>query len=169
MTCAHIALGANLGDRLSSLSSALVRIGEIAQTDVTAVSRVYESEPWPDVSAPAYANCVAVLETTLAADTLLEALHEIEEALGRERSVPNAPRTIDIDIILFGDETWDTPVLQIPHPRFLEREFVMVPLLEVDPRAELPDGSRVESTSVKVGRIMRELGAVPGFEDITPL
>ncbi|MDY0087069.1 MAG: 2-amino-4-hydroxy-6-hydroxymethyldihydropteridine diphosphokinase [Coriobacteriia bacterium] len=167
MTRAHIALGANLGDRLTSMASALSRIGELDETVVLAVSRVYESEAWPDADASVFANAVAVVETGLAADALLEALHEIEEALGRERGTPNAPRSIDLDIILFGSEEWDTPALQIPHPRFQEREFVTRPLLEVDARATLPDGSPAAPAAVLVGRIVKELGALPGFEHMT--
>lgn len=167
MTRAYVALGGNVGDRLAALASALKLIDDLDDTAVLGVSRVYESEAWPDAGDPAFANAIAVIETGLEADVLLGLLQGIEDALGRERGVRNAPRTIDLDIILFGDEEWDAPALTIPHPRFLEREFVVGPLLEVDPDATLPDGSPVAGVRVSAGRITGVLGLVPGFEDIT--
>jgi 2-amino-4-hydroxy-6-hydroxymethyldihydropteridine diphosphokinase len=167
MTRAYIGLGSNLGDRLETLASALSAVDALEDTAVLAVSQVYESEAWPDASAPPFANAVAVVETSLEADVLLRLMGEIEAGLGRETGSRNAPRTVDLDIVLFGDEEWDGPEVVIPHPRFQEREFVVRPLLEVDPLVIMPDGSPVSDHKVAVGRITGTLGMLPGFEDVT--
>jgi 2-amino-4-hydroxy-6-hydroxymethyldihydropteridine diphosphokinase len=160
-------MGSNLGERIHTLAAALHAIDELPETAVTAVSRVYESEAWPDPAHPPYANAVAVVETALEADVLLRLMTEIEADIGRTDTERNAPRVIDLDIVLFGDEEWDKPDLVIPHPRFAEREFVVRPLLEVDPLVSMPDGSPVGADRVAVGRITRALGTLPGFEDVT--
>ncbi|TDB38292.1 MAG: 2-amino-4-hydroxy-6-hydroxymethyldihydropteridine diphosphokinase [Actinobacteria bacterium] len=166
-TLVYIALGSNLGDRAGNLAAALSAIGGLPDTEGLAVSRVYESEPWGGVEQPGYANAVAVVSTELSADQLLSALQEVEESLGRVRAERFGPRTIDLDILLFGDEEWVRPDLTIPHPRMLEREFVVVPLLEVDPDAKMPDGSSVGRQHATLGRITGVLGAVPGFSRVT--
>ena len=167
MTRAYIGLGANLGDRLETMAGALKAIDDLEDTAVVAVSEVYESEAWPDASAPPYANAVAVLETGLEADVLLRLMQEIERALGRTPGSENAPRVIDLDLVLFGDEEWTGPDVVIPHPRFEEREFVVRPLLEADPLVSMPDGSPIRVDKVRVGRITGALGLLPGFEDVT--
>ncbi|PKQ21031.1 MAG: 2-amino-4-hydroxy-6-hydroxymethyldihydropteridine diphosphokinase [Actinobacteria bacterium HGW-Actinobacteria-6] len=166
-TLAYIGLGSNLGDRPENLAEALRAIGEIPATEGLAVSRVYESEPWGGVEQPVYANAVAVVATELQADQLLEALQGIEDSLGRVREERYGPRTIDLDLLLFGDEEWVRPDLTIPHPRMLERAFVVVPLLEVDPRVTMPDGSAISAVRAMLGRITGVLGAVPGFTRAT--
>ncbi|MBE0416678.1 MAG: 2-amino-4-hydroxy-6-hydroxymethyldihydropteridine diphosphokinase [Coriobacteriia bacterium] len=167
MTRAYIGLGANLGERIHTLADALCAIDALPETTVAAVSRVYESESWPDPTSPAYANAVAVVETALEADVLLRLMKEIETDLGRTPGPRNAPRVVDLDIVLFGDEEWEGTELVIPHPRFAEREFVVRPLLEVDPLVTLPDGSPVCDDRVSVGRITGALGTLPGFADLT--
>ncbi|MFU8890849.1 MAG: 2-amino-4-hydroxy-6-hydroxymethyldihydropteridine diphosphokinase [Anaerosomatales bacterium] len=167
MTRAYIGMGSNLGERMHTLAAALHAIDDLPETAVVAVSRVYESEAWPDPASPPYANAVAVVETALEADVLLRLMKEIEATLGRTDAERNAPRVIDLDIVLFGDEEWARPDLVIPHPRFPEREFVVRPLLEVDPLVTMPDGSPVDADQVRVGRITRDLGTLPGFEDVT--
>lgn len=166
-TLAYIGLGSNLGDRSGNLGAALRAIGEIPASEGLAVSRVYESEPWGGVEQPPYANAVAVVATELQADQLLSALQDIEDSLGRVRAERFGPRVIDLDLLLFGDEEWVRPDLTIPHPRMLEREFVVVPLLEVDPEATMPDGSPVPRAGATLGRITGVLGAVPGFSRAT--
>lgn len=166
-TLAYIGLGSNLGDRSGNLAAALSAIGELPDTEGLAVSRVYESEPWGGVEQPVYANAVAVISTEMRADQLLASLQEIEESLGRVRTELNGPRTIDLDILLFGDEEWVRPDLTIPHPRMLERAFVVVPLLEVDPNVVMPDGSPLQRERATLGRITGVLGAVPGFSRVT--
>lgn len=167
MVRAHIGLGSNLGERLNVMGAALVRIDELVDTTVIAVSRVYESEPWPDPDHPPFANAVAVIETGLAPDVLLGMLKEIERECGRTSGLANAPRALDLDILLMEDEEWVSAELTIPHPRMLERDFVIAPLLEVDPFAALPDGTPVGADEVRHGRVTGVLGVVPGFEAVT--
>lgn len=167
MTRVYIGLGSNLGDRLANLTAALERLDALDNVEVHAVSHVYESEPWGVSDQPHFANAVAALDTRMEASDLLGESKRIEEALGREEGERNGPRVIDIDLLLAGDEEWETPELTVPHPRMLEREFVVIPLLDVDPQVRMPDGSRVTTDSATRGRVVRLLGPVPGFEDRT--
>lgn len=166
---AFLALGSNLGDRLGSLRSALDAIEAVDTTNVLAVSNVVESEPWGVTDQPPFANAVARVVTSVRADTLLAALQEIEDSLGRVRAGRYGPRAIDIDIVLYGDEEWDTPALTIPHPRAAERDFVVTPLLEIAPDVTWPDGSPVMRERAVHGRVTRVIGPVPGYEDLTPI
>lgn len=167
MARAHIGLGANIGERLDTIAAALADIDALPETAVIAVSRAYESEAWPDPDHPPFANAVAVIDTGLQPDVLLRALQEIEGAHGREPAAENAPRSIDLDILLVGDEEWNSETLTIPHRRMLEREFVIAPLLEVDPLATLPDGTPIEADKVRYGRVLGVLGTIPGYESVT--
>jgi 2-amino-4-hydroxy-6-hydroxymethyldihydropteridine diphosphokinase len=137
---AVIGLGANLGDREDTLRQALRLLGERDAIQVTAVSSAYESAPWGPVEQPPFLNAAAALETSLGPRELLAVLLTVEAELGRVRDVRWGPRTCDLDLLLYGDETIDTPDLQVPHPRIDERRFVLDPLLELDPAARLPDG-----------------------------
>jgi 2-amino-4-hydroxy-6-hydroxymethyldihydropteridine diphosphokinase len=105
---------------------------------VIARSSLYRSAPIGYADQPAFLNCIAKLETALPAQSLLAQLQQIERGLGRVRSFPNAPRTIDLDLLLYGTGGLDTPNLTLPHPRMHERAFVLVPLLELDPGATIP-------------------------------
>jgi 2-amino-4-hydroxy-6-hydroxymethyldihydropteridine diphosphokinase len=166
---AAVALGANMGDRLANLAEALCRIDELAHCEVVAVSHVYETAPWGVADQPPFANAAAIVRTTLRADDLLGELKDIEAEMGRESGGPrNGPRIIDLDILLFGSEEWDTLGLKVPHPRMAERDFALVPLLEIRPDAVYPDGARVTREKVTVGRVTALLGTVPGFERLTP-
>lgn len=131
MTRAYLSLGANLGDRLEQLTQALQRLGAEPETALVRVSGVYETEPQGKVDQPQFLNCAVCLETGLAPDQLLAATSRIEAELGRQRHERWGPRTIDIDILLYGAERLDEPELTIPHPRMQERAFVLIPLLEV--------------------------------------
>ena len=133
-TMAWIGLGANLGERADTLRSALVAIAALPGTDVRRVSSLYRSAP-VDAGGPDYLNAVAEIATTLAPQALLEALQAIEHAAGRERPYRNAPRTLDLDILLWGDPAVDiaTATLTVPHPRMAERAFVLLPLAEIAP------------------------------------
>ena len=166
-TRAHIGLGSNLGERLANLGEALRRLDSVEGVDVRSVSRAYESEPWGVSDQPPFANAVALAETSLRADQLLGALQDIESSMGRTAGPRNSPRTIDLDILLFGDEEWDTPELTIPHPRMAERDFVITPLLVLDSDAAWPDGSAVTREGVRVGRVIGVISAIPGFEPRT--
>ena len=168
ITDAYIGLGSNLGNRLSHLAAALDSIADTDGTYVIEVSNVVESEPWGVTGQPAFANAVAQVATTLSADRLLEALKDIEAALGRTSGPRYGPRVIDLDILLFGDEEWRAEDLVVPHPRLAERDFVVTPLLEIAPDVRWPDGTRITRDEVTVGRVTGVLGPVPGFEPVTP-
>ena len=137
---AVLAIGANLGDRLGTLRAAVVALGRVPGITVLAVSPVYETDPVGGPDQPAYLNAVLNVRTTLGPRELLRAANGVEAASGRVREVRFGPRTLDIDIIGYGDQTSDDPVLTLPHPRARERAFVLVPWLDVDPGAVLPDG-----------------------------
>ena len=127
-----IGLGANLGARADTLRAALSAITALSGTSVQRVSSLYRSAP-VDAGGPDYLNAVAELRTTLAPQALLEALQAIELAAGRERPYRNAPRTLDLDIVVWGDEKIETATLTVPHPRMWERAFVLLPLSELAP------------------------------------
>ena len=137
---AVLALGSNLGDRMGALQGAVDTIADTPDVWVTSVSPVYETEPVdsPEDS-PMFLNAVLLLDTTLAAHRLLDRALAVEDAYDRERSeVRNAPRTLDVDIIVVGDRRADDDHLQLPHPRAHERAFVLRPWHDVEPDAELP-------------------------------
>ena len=129
---AFIALGANLGDALATVRQALADLGHLPQTQLAAASRLYRTAPH-EALGPDFINAVARLETRLTAPELLDALQALENAAGRERPYLNAPRTLDLDILLYGDAQIDSPRLTIPHPRMLGRAFVLRPLADVAP------------------------------------
>jgi 2-amino-4-hydroxy-6-hydroxymethyldihydropteridine diphosphokinase len=132
LVTAAVALGSNLGDRRAHLDFAIASLATLL--DNLKASRYYDTVP-VGVSGPQplFLNAAAVGETTLPARALLDALLAIEHERGRERPRPNAPRTLDLDLILFGDATLEEPGLQVPHPRFRERRFVLEPLSEIAP------------------------------------
>lgn len=166
-TEAFIGLGSNVGDRLGLLAAALVAIDAEAGVRVLRVSHAYESTPWGVTDQPLFANAVALVAFDGEADSLLTIMTRIEASLGRVRGESDGPRTIDLDLLLFGDEEWDSSSLVLPHPRLLERDFVVTPLLEIAPGAALPDGRPVDPGVAVEGRILGVLGAVPGYEDVT--
>lgn len=134
---ACIGLGANLGDAGAVLRAAQDALAALPMSSLAAVSPVYRSAPI-DATGPDYLNAVAVLRTTLDARVLLRELHRIEFDHGRERSIRNAPRTLDLDLLLYGAESIATSELTVPHPRMHERAFVLRPLLDVLPLATIP-------------------------------
>jgi len=137
---AVLALGSNLGERFNSLQGALNALADTPDVWITSVSPVYETEPVdcpPD--ARTFLNAVVLIDTTLAATRLMDRALAIEDAFERERSeVKNAPRTLDVDLIIVGDRIADDEQLILPHPRAHERGFVLVPWLEIDPEGEIP-------------------------------
>ncbi len=143
-----IALGSNLGDRMASMQGAVTSLADTPDAWLTAVSPVYESQPVdsPDGSGP-YLNAVVLLDTTLPAHRLLDRAMAIEQAYDRERieGVPNAPRTLDVDLIVVGDRRSDTEALRLPHPRAAERAFVLQPWHDLEPDAVLPGAGPVAS------------------------
>jgi 2-amino-4-hydroxy-6-hydroxymethyldihydropteridine diphosphokinase len=135
---AYVGLGANLGDAVATVRAALAELTAIAHTDVVAQSALYRSAPL-DAQGPDFVNAVAALDTRLTAGALLDALQAIERRHGRERPYRNAPRTLDLDLLLYGDAVIDAPPrLIVPHPRLHERAFVLVPLAQIAPDAQIP-------------------------------
>ncbi len=140
MPRAYLGLGANLGDRLTSLQRA-VDLLAAEGVRASASSRVWETEPvGGPAGQPAFLNAVVRVETSLSPEDLLAACHRVESELGRVRDVRWGPRTIDVDVLLYDDVTTTEPDLAIPHPRMTERLFVVLPLLDIDPDPTLPGG-----------------------------
>jgi 2-amino-4-hydroxy-6-hydroxymethyldihydropteridine diphosphokinase len=142
---AYIGLGSNLGDREATIASALA-----ALPGVVAVSRLRETAPVGVVDQPRFLNGVARLETALAPRELLDALLAVERSLGRERHERWGPRTIDLDLLLYGNEVVDEPGLTVPHPRLHERRFVLEPLAELDQALVVPGRGRVDELLSKL-------------------
>jgi 2-amino-4-hydroxy-6-hydroxymethyldihydropteridine diphosphokinase len=162
---AFIGLGGNLGDPVAAIRQAILVLDAEPAIDVASVSHVYESEPWGPEDQPPFANAVAQVRTTLRADQLLGVLTDVETRLGRRRTGRrNGPRRIDLDLLLFGDEEWDTETLTLPHPRMAERDFVLTPLLAIAPDARWPDGSPISAQGGLVGRVIADHGRVPGLD-----
>lgn len=136
---AVISIGSNLGDRLARLQGAVSALEDTPEVQVVSVSSVYETQPIgaPEGSGP-FLNAVVLIDTTLTVHTLLDRAHAIEDAFGRERSEPGAPRTLDVDLVVVGDRVADDETLTLPHPRAHERAFVLLPWLELDPEGEIP-------------------------------
>jgi len=148
-----VALGSNLGERLAALQGAVASLADTPDVWVTGVSPVYETEP---VDAPEgsgnFLNAVVLLDTTLAANRLMDRALAIEDAFERERSdVPNAPRTLDVDLIVVGDRRSDTDTLTLPHPRAADRAFVLKPWFDLEPDAELPDHGPIADILAQLG------------------
>ena len=144
-TIATLSLGGNLGDVRATLQSAVETLGSLGGVVVTAVSSVYETDPWGPIAQPDFLNVVVIVEVAASIDTqgFLDALLSIEDAHGRVREVRWGPRTLDIDIVAFGEIVSDDPRLMLPHPRAAERAFVLVPWMELAPEADLPGYGRV--------------------------
>ena len=131
MPTTFVALGANLGDRLATIRRAVERLADLGT--VAAVSPIYETDPVGYAEQPPFLNGVVRLETALDAPKLMQTLLRIEVEFGRERGFPNAPRTLDLDLLLYDDLVLDLPDLTLPHPRLHERAFVLVPLNDLAP------------------------------------
>ena len=137
MVTAYIALGANLGDAVTAVQQAVAAINTLPDCAIKKTSSLYRSAPLEMLSGHApgddYINAVVEIETLLPAPTLLQHLHQIEVAAGRERRYINAPRTLDLDLLLYGNGRIDSAHLTVPHPRMWQRAFVLVPLAEIAP------------------------------------
>ncbi len=146
---AVVALGANLGDRRTTIDAAVDELRRLPLTDAVRVAEPIESVALTpqgrDASVPGYLNSVALLTTRLAPSVLLGFLHAIEVRHGRLRQVRWGDRTLDLDLIVYGDVRSDDPALTLPHPRAAERDFVLGPWLQLDPDAELPGAGRVDA------------------------
>ena len=146
MPLVYVGLGSNLGDREQTIRAALERLESDPEIDVVAVSSLRETDPVGFTDQPRFLNGAAALRTELSPRALLERMLQIERQLGRERSGPRyGPRTIDLDLLLYGTEERDEPGLRIPHPRLSEREFVLEPLAELDSDLEVPGRGSVRA------------------------
>lgn len=134
---AYIGIGANLGDARTNVLEAIARLARLPGATLVEASPSYRTAPI-DASGDDYINAVARISTTLPAEQLLRALHAIEAQHGRERPYRNAPRTLDLDLLLYGDEQIASATLTVPHPRITERAFVLVPLLALMPSITVP-------------------------------
>ncbi|QFU77101.1 2-amino-4-hydroxy-6-hydroxymethyldihydropteridine diphosphokinase [Halioglobus maricola] len=165
MTRAYIALGSNLAEPLTQLRRAAIALADLAQTRLVAISPAYRSAAVGPGDQPDYLNAAASLETTLAPIVLLDALQAIENQQGREREVRWAARTLDLDILLYGDRDIDEPRLRVPHPRLTERDFVLLPLADIaSENLMLPDGRDLDTlvTRCPRGELVRtELDLAP--------
>ncbi len=139
---AWVGLGANLGDGVATLRAAISQLGAIDRTRLLAQSSLYRSAP-VDASGPDFVNAVVQLATRLSARALLSKLQAIEDRHGRKRPYRNAPRTLDLDLLLYADAIVTTPELELPHPRMRQRAFVLVPLAELSPSLEIPGAGPV--------------------------
>lgn len=144
MTIAYIGAGANLGEREATIRRALELLDAEEGIDVVAVSSFRETDPLGVVDQPRFVNAAAAVETSLAPRELLERLLAVERALGRERRERFGPRTVDLDLLLYGEEVVDEPGLEVPHPRLHERRFALEPLAELDPALVVPGRGRVD-------------------------
>jgi 2-amino-4-hydroxy-6-hydroxymethyldihydropteridine diphosphokinase len=138
VTRAYVGVGANVGDRAATIDAAVS-----ALPAVVAVSKLRETDPVGVVDQPRFLNGAAALDTNLSARELLDVLLTIERDLGRERRERWGPRTIDLDLLLYGGETIEEPGLTVPHPRLHERRFALEPLLDLDPELAIPGRGRV--------------------------
>ena len=152
MVKAFVGLGSNLGEREVTLRAAIGRLRGLPDVEVIEVSSFRDTEPVGPVDQPRFLNGVVELETGLTARAFLGALLELERAFGRDRSAgpPHGPRTLDLDLLLYGAETIDEPLLNVPHPRLHERRFVLEPLAELDPDLEVPGQGSVQALLAKL-------------------
>jgi 2-amino-4-hydroxy-6-hydroxymethyldihydropteridine diphosphokinase len=144
---AYVGLGSNLGDRESTIRNALAELAAADDVEVVAVSTLVDTDPVGYLDQPRFLNGVAALETGRSARALLDLLLEVEARFGRDRAAVPAqgPRTLDLDLLLYGDEEIDEPSLRIPHPRLHERAFVLGPLAELAPALDVPGKGAVET------------------------
>lgn len=137
---AYIGLGTNLGSREENLAMACRKLADIPCSSIARISSVYHTLPWGKTDQPEFLNQVASLDTCLAARELLQELLDIEKDMGREQTERWGPRIIDLDLLLYGDQTIEEPDLVVPHPWLTKRAFALTPLLEIAPELKMPDG-----------------------------
>lgn len=152
MTLACIGLGANLGDAAQTLRGAFEAMAALPLTTLRARSQLYSTPAWGNEDQPAFVNAAAVLETGLEATALLDALLVIEREFGRVRdtAVHWGPRTLDLDLLLYGEAVIDLPQLKVPHPYLHERGFALLPLAEIAPDAVIPGHGRVRDAAMRI-------------------
>lgn len=148
---AYIGLGSNLENPQQQVSAAMAALGELPQTNLVSASSLYASAPVGYDDQPDFVNAAVLLETGLTADELLQALLLLEQQFGRVRTFLNAPRTLDLDILLYDELVIDLPALQVPHPRMHERAFVLLPLAEIEPELLIPGKGRLADWLARCG------------------
>lgn len=156
-TACYIGIGANLGDARDQVEQAIARIGELPSSSLTAQSSLFRTAP-VDAGGDDYINAVVKLETSLTALALLDNLQVIERDFGRERPYVNAPRTMDLDLLLYGQTTMEIDKLTVPHPRITQRAFVLIPLLQIDPFIQIPGkGAAHNFVSAVAGQAIQKI------------
>ena len=147
MAIAYLGLGGNLGDPVATLHAAIQALDTLPGTRLLAASRLYRTPAWGRTDQPAFVNAAAAVETTLSPEALLEALLGLERQFGRERVDGErwGPRTLDLDVLLIGDQVIDHPRLSVPHPHLHERAFALLPLAEIAPLVEIPGHGTVQA------------------------
>ena len=166
MTRAYLSMGANIGDRLGNLQRGVQLLHAMPAIIVTAVSQVYETQPVGGVVQDDFYNIAVRLETTLSAPELLASLHVIEQQLKRVREIHWGPRTIDLDILVFGDEVWSDDVLTIPHREMANRRFVLQPLLDVIAADRRHEIERLLASTTDTNWVRVVTGARVEYENI---
>ncbi|KQB81892.1 2-amino-4-hydroxy-6-hydroxymethyldihydropteridine diphosphokinase [Leuconostoc lactis] len=166
MTRAYLSMGSNIGDRLGNLQRAVQLLHAMPAITVTAVSQVYETQPVGGVVQDDFYNIAVRLETTLSAPELLASLHVIEQQLKRVREIHWGPRTIDLDILVFGDEVWSDDVLTIPHREMANRRFVLQPLLDVIAADRRHEIERLLASTTDTNWVRVVTGARVEYENI---
>jgi 2-amino-4-hydroxy-6-hydroxymethyldihydropteridine diphosphokinase len=173
MATAYLGLGSNLGDRKHNLSQALGLLS--THVMIEEVSSIYETEPVGYQPQPLFLNAVCRISTELNPKQLLRLVKKIEAKLGRKPGFPNAPRPIDIDILFYGDEVFSSEGLTVPHPRLLERAFVLVPLAEIAPELVHPiSGKTVKGLLADLGKVTgvsqwAEAGEIMRRQDVSSI
>ena len=168
LNIAYIAFGSNLAAPLTQISDAMQSISALGK--LTAVSPLYASKAIGPGSQPDYINGVCLLHTALDAYSLLSSLQSIEAQQGRVRTVKNAARTLDLDILLYNDLVQDDPILIIPHPRMHERNFVIMPLCDISPSLEIPELGTIFNIKEKLSLIgLKKLDITLEFSKLAPL
>ena len=166
MTRAYLSMGANIGDRLGNLQRGVQLLHAMPAITVTAVSQVYETQPVGGVVQDDFYNIAVRLETTVSAPELLTSLHVIEQQLKRVREIHWGPRTIDLDILVFGDEVWSDDVLTIPHREMANRRFVLQPLLDVIAADRRHEIERLLASTTDTNWVRVVTGARVEYENI---
>jgi 2-amino-4-hydroxy-6-hydroxymethyldihydropteridine diphosphokinase len=150
LNSAYIALGSNLRDPAAQVKAGFEALAMLPDSRLAAVSSLYLTAPVGHLDQPDFVNAVALIETALAPRALLDELLAIERHFGRVRDIPNGPRTLDLDILLYGDDVHDDEALTLPHPRMHERAFVLVPLAEIAPDGVIPGRGGVSALAARV-------------------
>ena len=158
MTLAFVGVGSNLGEPARQIEQALAELDGLPHSRVVRRSSLYRSAPLGYAAQPDFVNAVAQLETGMPAQRLLGELQAIESRHGRQRSFANAPRTLDLDVLLYGDLVMKTDTLEIPHPRMHERAFVLKPLLEISPEVAIPGiGAAKDALQGVAGQVVERI------------